>query len=71
MVVRKCDHSQNKTRLIDFFFFAPTFTYDWEFVGCGYKIQVLASLNTTKANLGFGGTFTNLIGASPNLVIQA
>ena len=54
-----------------FFLFLSIFTCDREFVGCGYEILISASLNTTKANLGFGGTFTNLIGASPNPAIRA
>ena len=51
--------STAQTRLIDFlfsfFFFFPDVHLWLEFVGCGYKIQVSASLNTTKANLGVGG----------------
>ena len=42
------------------------FTYDWAFLGGGYKIRVSESLNTTKANLGFSGTFNNSIGTSSN-----
>ena len=56
---------------LDWLNFFPTLTYDFSSLGVDIRSKFQQASTQTKANLGFGETFTNLIGASPNLAIRA
>jgi len=68
MVATKCDHSQNKTRLIDFLFFLSfsfffsfsffsTFAYDWSALGVDTRSRFRQASTQAKANPGFWWDF--------------